>query len=400
MRWRVVAAAWLAVGVAAGLAPAGDDDGPAAETVQAAVRRGLRWLAAQQRPDGTFGAADRTFAPVGPEPDLMVSGRTALAALALVRAGVDAREPAVQRAFEALAVEPTLTGTYSDALALLAFEALHAPSKGTRSRPADRAARRVERAQARLVEQQLPAGPWGYGGPAAARPSGYFDHSNTQFALLGLAAAERLGRPAPVETWTRAAEHLLAAQERDGPAVEPFDVPAAATRAREAAMRARGWSYFAADRAGLAYRSMTASGVVGLVLVKARAARTAWWKVHGERVDAAIRDGTAWLGLHLARPTPLDRSLAAMLPADGGFRCYELYSVERVGAATGAERLGGRSWYAQGASELLPLQRADGSWDGDFGGPTVSTAFALLFLARATPPPLPDLPPQRVETGR
>lgn len=43
---------------------------------------------------------------------------------------------------------------------------------------------------------------------------------------------------------------------------------------------------------------------------------------------------------------------------------------------------GAHDWYREGADLLLSLQRENGSW-----GDHVETAFAVLFLKRATSPP-------------
>ncbi|MFO0929654.1 MAG: hypothetical protein U0736_21965 [Gemmataceae bacterium] len=48
--------------------------------------------------------------------------------------------------------------------------------------------------------------------------------------------------------------------------------------------------------------------------------------------------------------------------------------------------IGGKEWYPWGAQELLPRQKADGSWaEGALHGstPLLDTCLALLFLSRA-----------------
>ena len=66
---------------------------------------------------------------------------------------------------------------------------------------------------------------------------------------------------------------------------------------------------------------------------------------------------------------------------------YYLYALERAMILTGNERLGTRTWYADGAKLLLETQKPDGSWAlDDWGKDTWDTCFALLFLKRSTRP--------------
>ena len=63
---------------------------------------------------------------------------------------------------------------------------------------------------------------------------------------------------------------------------------------------------------------------------------------------------------------------------------YYLFNLERVGVLLDQRYLGTHDWYQEGAEKLLAGQAGNGS----FGGGVVNTAFALLFLKRATVPPL------------
>jgi hypothetical protein len=60
---------------------------------------------------------------------------------------------------------------------------------------------------------------------------------------------------------------------------------------------------------------------------------------------------------------------------------YFLWSLERVAVVYDLQTIGGKDWYAWGASALVTAQKQDGSWSDAFAGP-VDTCFALLFLKR------------------
>jgi hypothetical protein len=120
------------------------------------------------------------------------------------------------------------------------------------------------------------------------------------------------------------------------------------------------------------------------------------------RARLRTRQGLEWLGARIAPDQP-----------DSRWHYYYLYALERLGTFSGLSEIGGVDWYREGAAFLLENQLEDGGWaiersgsppargrrggDGrgrrgsgssdavfpDRGEP-VTTAFALLFLARAT----------------
>ncbi len=55
---------------------------------------------------------------------------------------------------------------------------------------------------------------------------------------------------------------------------------------------------------------------------------------------------------------------------------------------TGLKEFGGKDWYQEGAEYLLGKQEADGHWtngNADMTNDRINTAFAILFLRKATP---------------
>ena len=236
-----------------------------------------------------------------------------------------------------------------------------------------------------LVRGQRDGG-WGYG---SARMRVGEDHSNTQYALLGLKCAARCGVAIDPAVWERALQHLCQEQEKDGPQV----------RRRGPGFfidRARGWAYHDRDvQRSEDYGNvpMTAGGVSSVVICRSELLGTSEMTPFlAKRSDGAARDGIAWLGRRWFLP-----------PAAADLDLYALYAVERAGVLAAVDWLGDIDWYERGAQALLGAQLEDGSWDGRVVGLEVDTStakgpelarvrrlvgtcFALLFLRRGTAP--------------
>lgn len=179
------------------------------------------------------------------------------------------------------------------------------------------------------------------------------DNSTSQFAMLGLWSAARTGFVVDDDVWRRAIRAITDRQQT-GPKAGPFG----------------GWAY---TRPGTVYGSMTCAGVctAALALNQLDPDRTA-------RHDLRIRNGVSWLARHFA---------VAENPGTDKWQYYYIYSLERVGQILGTEFIGEHEWYPLGAKSLVTRQNPDGSWGGIHHekDPRIATAFALLFLTRATP---------------
>jgi len=233
-----------------------------------------------------------------------------------------------------------------------------------------------------LVENQGPKGSWGYGvsvdpalfaepepdrvliakgfrpleGPGSdgepmerkggLKSGGDGDTSVTQYAVLGLHSASKLGiKPAAV-LWQKALEQHLKHQNEDG-----------------------GWAYEAKGSAS--YGSMTAAGVCAIALARHEMGEKKAWDHEG------IERGLAWLNANF---TVLKN------PPNEGWRYYYLYSIERVGRILDTEFIGDHEWYPLGAQELVRSQGKDALWVGTGSEiePKLASSFALLFLTKAT----------------
>ena len=344
----------IVLAVAAGPARAGEDasgapadtvqpaDAPAQETIDAAVERGVRWLRGEQKRDGAFGQ--------GP-------GETALALLTLRHCGVAADDRACERAarhLERNLPDGTVYGAALGAVALLEQDARLHEAK---------IAALVED----LVDAQCENGQWSYGYRRTARGAAG-DNSNSQFAILALAAARARGIAVPDEPFDRLRTFLEETQNEDG-----------------------GFGYSAKERSR-SYASMTAGAAMCLGLSPAR--DTGPDRVEapaddgdGETADPARRHALEWLARHFDPEANTGAARAfgskAGRRSDAFWRHYWLWSVERAAAACGVERLGEHDWYAAGCRVLLDRQHDDGQWR-DPEREILATCFALLFFRRST----------------
>ncbi|MEK7866571.1 MAG: hypothetical protein AAB434_07785, partial [Planctomycetota bacterium] len=84
-------------------------------------------------------------------------------------------------------------------------------------------------------------------------------------------------------------------------------------------------------------------------------------------------DGLAWMDRHF---TVKESVYGA------GWYYYYMYGVERAMVLAQKRWVGDHDWYREGALTLIAVQTADGAWASS----GTETAFAVLFLKRATTP--------------
>jgi hypothetical protein len=170
------------------------------------------------------------------------------------------------------------------------------------------------------------------------------DNSNSQYALLGLAACMAAGFYPPQDCLDLAEKWFTDQQNEDG-----------------------GWCY--KERGEGSTGAMTAAGVSSLcVILRAKNNLT-------PAKDIRIQKGLKWLGDNLT----FDNN------PRGGWHYYWIYSVERAGSFSGSDWFGDRPWFKEGSDWLVGKQNGDGSWGGEGGGKKIAdTAWAMLFLRRAT----------------
>jgi hypothetical protein len=253
-------------------------------------------------------------------------GTTALVVLALDAAGLDRKNKGMRAAIDFIAKADVPDRTYDTGLVAMALEAVG----GKRYK------RRITECARRLEATQLDEGLWGY-------PTGNGDNSNTQYAVLGLRAAARAGVRIKRKTWERVWHHLITTRCPDG-----------------------GYSY-TVQNATRGSSSMTAAGVSCLLICLENAG------FEGKK-DQALREAIEGAFKALGEVMQLDKD-----------SLYALYAIERAGVLGRRKSMGGKPWYAPGARRLVDEQGRDGLWRGSYNE-AVETAFAILFLKRATAP--------------
>ena len=325
-RWRRVA-----TGLILAIAASASGQQITSEEVEMAIRAGKGYLRSQQQADGSW------------KPYGQVGGTTALATLALVKAGVSPEEEWMQRAVETVRRNRNAQ-TYTAALKISALAAIDAK----KYQPEIRQTAQV------LIAAQHADGMWGYAGP-----HGRADFSNTQFALLGLHEASAAGVQIPRSVWRKAETAWLRAQLNSG-----------------------SWSYVPRSTNGTG--SMTAAGLASLYITgNALAQRARRGFDDDGRAPCCggtvqfrpIARGLAWLGENFS---------ASRNPPHGSWYFYYLYGIERVGILSGIRFFGPHDWYRQGAAQLRNLQHPNGSWLDR--NDIADTSFALLFLAKGRRP--------------
>jgi len=318
---------WLAVLTGAvEEVPERHSDPPDAAAASAAVMRGVAWLVAAQRPDGSFGSARFGGSVAVTAHGLLALASTGSTGVAGPHA--EACERAIGFLIDRAANDGLIAGNedaahgpmYGHAFAVQALAEL----SGESSRPEITA---ILRRGCRLIEHtQNDAGGWRYQ-PRRADA----DVSVTAAMVVALEAAAAAGIAVSDETVQQGVAYLLRLQNEDG-----------------------GFRYQSA--AGPSGPARTAAAIVALRLASPDAVE-------------AVSAGRSWLGEHSISPDPAD-----------GYAAYGILASSiaawQAGEAAWAE------WYAGAAAELLAAQAADGSWP-DASCPEYGTAAAILSLTIA-----------------
>jgi hypothetical protein len=321
------------------------------EAVRNSIERAVAYLKRQQNNNGTW-----------PDQPAYSGGITALCTLALLNAGVPPDDEKLAKSLKYLrGLGPTQT--YVVALQTMVLCAAE-PRKDLLL---------IQRNVKWLEETQVTTGDrkgaWAY--PAGPAGGGGGDPSNSQFAVMALYEAERVGVKVKEKTWRLALAYWQDLQNPDG-----------------------SWSY---GKGVAGTGSMTCAGITSLIIASGQLG-TGDAEVTGgqvrccgdQKTDTRMEDGLHWLERNFSVHTnPTGVGLRA---THTSWLLYYLYGVERTGRMSARRFIGQHDWYREGADMLVRNQdNLSGFWKGvstQEANPHIGTAFALLFLAKGRRPVL------------
>ncbi len=327
-------------------------------------------------------------------------GEEALIGLALVKAGISPNHPLMLQIWDDLQKD-RCNQTYLAGVGLMLVEAMLHPPSGDAWTLAINDKPKITQWVNRVANELAAAGHsggWSYGGKAYRD----HDHSNTQYAALGLKAAKLCGwdskGSAPVTAWNPLLEHFMKAQEKKGPEVklsvqtektgtggvdystDTWKKIAGQDYVYEASAQARGWDYKTDERSQSgppsASLNMTIAGLTAIILARSELnspatdkSKDTKRKANDPNVDRAICDGMAWVQAHWPQKI-----------IDG----YGLYGIERLGVLGNLAMIGGHHWYRELAPLLADKVMTVETLSTGLSSAACEKAFYLLFLVRGT----------------
>jgi hypothetical protein len=325
---RLSGCGWLAVLLALTINHSARAATPA--EVEAAIQKGVKYLYSAQ----VAGLWDPVNPAKAAKP-IHWGGETALATYALLAAGENRQDPKLAKAI-AFSTTVNMDGIYS--LGLRAQIWHYLPQ--TREVKAG-IKRDGDNLLASLKREGAAKGMFNY--PVNDKAARY-DHSVSQYGVLGMWAVAQLGYEVPTSAWKTIDTAWRAHQDNSG-----------------------AWEYIYGK--GGARASMTAAGVATLFITQDYLNATKGAECNGNIRDGAIDKAFKWMVDNLK-------------DVEGRRTHYTLYGIERIGVASGYKYFGTLDWYDDGAEYLVRSQAANGSW----GAGVSDTCFALLFLVRGRAP--------------
>ena len=313
------------------------------DQIQAAIDKGKAFLYSQQNRDGTWeNAPQRVAGKEAFDPDGgQWGGMTCLVADALLASGDIYRDPKLAASLKFIETAD-IRGIYALGLRSLIWAYLPKRPSIHLSILAD-----GNLLLTSLRTSGEGAGMYGYlAAGQGSDPSHTYDHSVSQYGVLGMWACRKRAWRSPTNSGRLSTRH-------GGTISLPMEAGLISP------------SHKADTRRGI---SSTAAGVASLFITDDDLCGQGL-ECHDNLSDTAIDRGIDWIGKHFddLSNDPTLRSV------------YALYSVERVGAASGLKLFGDIDWFSSGAEYLVDHQLLSGAWDqGD--GPVADTALALLFL--------------------
>jgi hypothetical protein len=341
--------------------------------ITTAIDKGLKYVIDRQK-DGHWEEVSSKIS--GDESDTrsgQYTGRTALAVWTLLSGGKSASDPAVAAGIKFLEKTPT-DGVYALGVRMQIWAMLPPSMDVTEAMHRD-AALLLNGVQG---GNDLTVGFYGY--LASDLRALRYDHSVSQFGVLGTWAAAQSGINVPRNYWEMTALSWMAHQTPRGGWGYVWAKENAANET--ASMTAAGVAtlFVAQDQLAVAgtrsandFASLASFGGKEVATINSLRAKQLWQARAGggDAAQTAIDAGVDWIAGHYDLVTATDQPF------------YTLFGVSRIGAASGRKFIGTHDWYAEGSTYILAHQREDGS----FGGREFTdSCLALLFLERGLAP--------------
>jgi len=236
-----------------------------------------------------------------------------------------------------------------------------------------------------LIRTQDPKGSWFY--PQEGPNNG--DTSITQYAILGLWAAERAGVVVPTAVWDKAARWHLATQLRSGAFSYHPNPQFDGSPKHSMGVAGTGSMYIISMQ-------LYPNGQLRKTPEKKRDKKMKKRFGFLDKVELTEKDKEEDDTNKYGKPTISNDALQTgktkglswivknyNVRNPTGWPNYYLYGIERIAAIADIKKLGPHDWYADGARQLLTTQLPDGSWKG-LGDIDASTCLAIIFLSKAT----------------
>ncbi|MEO0481917.1 MAG: prenyltransferase/squalene oxidase repeat-containing protein [Planctomycetota bacterium] len=302
--------------------------------IDSAIDRAVAWLSSQQVVSGEFGAEEGN--------DWSQSGRTELAVLALLHAGIPEDDERIQRAVQWVLTQEGEPSAVLAAQRIEMFAALEGQDH----------LERLRALASELLEQEYKRdGHWRWSSGATG-PS----LSATYPATVALFAAQRRGVEVDSAVWRRIAQTLV---KRYRGLPERFREPDRSGRTQTVKFRA--FRFLDSHEPTV---SSTAAALSVLNITQRMDERLAQNRLG---FLEAQEEGLQWLHRKFLR------DMQVSTPSS-------LYDIERLGSLLGIRTINDVDWYREGATRIV-----DGQWDsGQFGVSFNYTCHGLLFLDRST----------------
>jgi len=399
------------------------------EKIKIAIKKGVEYLKTCQNEEGGFGDinSETLYGGGTGKGYAHRSGLCAFALYALLKCGVKASDPVIRKGFAYIDKHDIcLTNqefkkfsSYELSTMILALEAKYdrkkrhnirttleksRKNKRRRVRPQPKIrlskddAKRMQDWVDRLISRRAPYA-WRYNMPGGISGLEFHqDMSGTQFAMLALRAASRCqGIEFDRSNLYEVIKFIFENQEADGPKyqIEGDDHGRGGVKVSGGGRydsktmftgKVRGFMYHKGSSTSHESRAsggMTTAAIASLLIIKSLLiSESCFIKEWEVKVNQSMRDGLQWVDRHWSM---------AQNPGRGGsnYFYYYLYGLERCGDLQGTLVIGKHYWYNEGAEVLVRDQKDSGAWirdDTHMPEDVINTAFALLFLDRATPP--------------